>query len=36
MDRCHFEHTVLTTDQGPEILTIPRLEQPATAKAVAP
>lgn len=21
----HFEHTVLTTDQGPEILTIPRL-----------
>ena len=32
----HFEHTVLTTDQGPEILTIPRPEQPATAKAVAP
>ncbi|MBK9991550.1 MAG: type I methionyl aminopeptidase [Verrucomicrobia bacterium] len=31
----HFEHTVLTTDQGPEILTIPRLEQPATAKAAA-
>ena len=20
----HFEHTVLTTDRGPEILTIPR------------
>jgi methionyl aminopeptidase len=21
----HFEHTVLTTDRGPEVLTIPRL-----------
>jgi methionyl aminopeptidase len=21
----HFEHTVLTTDAGPEILTVPRL-----------
>src|SRR5690606_12871491 len=21
----HFEHTVLTTEQGPEVLTIPRL-----------
>jgi len=31
----HFEHTVLTTDQGPEILTIPRLESLATAKPAA-
>jgi methionyl aminopeptidase len=27
----HFEHTVLTTEHGPEILTIPRLVSPATA-----
>jgi methionyl aminopeptidase len=25
-DSAHFEHTVLTTEQGPEILTIPRLD----------
>jgi methionyl aminopeptidase len=31
----HFEHTVLTTDQGPEILTIPRLDSPAAATAAA-
>jgi methionyl aminopeptidase len=28
----HFEHTVLTTDRGPEILTIPR-PMPATAQS---
>ena len=27
----HFEHTVLTTDQGPEILTIPRRGDPVAA-----
>ena len=31
----HFEHTVLTTDQGPEILTIPPLDSPAAAPAAA-
>lgn len=31
----HFEHTVLTTDQGPEILTVPRLDQPAAATPAA-
>jgi len=31
----HFEHTVLTTDQGPEILTIPRLVSPAAATPAA-
>lgn len=25
----HFEHTVLTTEKGPEILTIPRLDPPS-------
>ena len=29
----HFEHTVLTTDQGPEILTIPRPISPAPGAA---
>jgi hypothetical protein len=24
----HFEHTVLTTDRGPEILTVPRPKSP--------
>ena len=27
----HFEHTVLTTEKGPEILTIPRLDKSAKA-----
>lgn len=27
----HFEHTVLTTERGPEILTIPRALSPSTA-----
>jgi methionyl aminopeptidase len=27
----HFEHTVLTTDRGPEILTVPRSDSPAPA-----
>ena len=31
----HFEHTVLTTDQGPEILTIPRPASPAAATPAA-
>ncbi len=30
----HFEHTVLTTDRGPEILTIPRLDPAGSAPAV--
>lgn len=30
----HFEHTVLTTDKGPEVLTRPRL--PVTVHALAP
>lgn len=29
----HFEHTVLTTDQAPEILTIPRLDSVSTVHA---
>jgi methionyl aminopeptidase len=32
----HFEHTVLTTDQGPEILTIPRLASSAAGPSAAP
>ncbi len=31
----HFEHTVLTTEQGPEILTIPRTTPPAAATSAA-
>ncbi len=31
----HFEHTVLTTDQGPEILTVPRTTPPAAATPAA-
>jgi methionyl aminopeptidase len=31
----HFEHTVLTTEQGPEILTIPRLISNAAAPSAA-
>lgn len=27
----HFEHTVLTTERGPEILTLPRANSPVTA-----
>lgn len=30
----HFEHTVLTTDQGPEILTIPRLASSTVVHAL--
>jgi methionyl aminopeptidase len=30
----HFEHTVLTTEKGPEILTIPRLVQSVSAVSV--
>ena len=29
----HFEHTVLTTERGPEILTIPRRAADARASA---
>ena len=32
----HFEHTVLTTEQAPEILTIPRLDSVSTVHATAP
>ncbi len=32
----HFEHTVLTTEKGPEILTIPRTDLPLSRKAAAP
>jgi len=32
----HFEHTVLTTDQGPEILTVPRLASSAADPSAAP
>jgi methionyl aminopeptidase len=28
MPSAHFEHTVLTTEKGPEILTVPRLLSP--------
>jgi len=31
----HFEHTVLTTEQGPEILTIPRSVSPAAGTPAA-
>lgn len=31
----HFEHTVLTTEHGPEILTIPRLSSPSAAAKTA-
>jgi methionyl aminopeptidase len=31
----HFEHTVLTTDRGPEILTIPRSNSPVSAQVSA-
>jgi methionyl aminopeptidase len=31
----HFEHTVLTTEKGPEILTIPRADIPAKSPARA-
>ena len=30
----HFEHTVLTTEQGPEILTIPRLDSVSAVHAM--
>ncbi len=33
-DSAHFEHTVLTTEQGPEILTLPRLASPVSVHAV--
>lgn len=32
-DSAHFEHTVLTTEEGPEILTIPRFNSPVTVHA---
>jgi len=31
----HFEHTVLTTDQGPEVLTVPRPVAPAAVLTAA-
>ena len=31
----HFEHTVLTTEQGPEILTIPQLDSSPVVHATA-
>jgi len=34
-DSAHFEHTVLTTEQGPEVLTLPRLDSPASIHALA-
>lgn len=34
-DSAHFEHTVLTTAQGPEVLTQPRLAEPVSIHAVA-
>jgi methionyl aminopeptidase len=32
-DSAHFEHTVLTTDEGPEILTIPQLDSVTSVHA---
>lgn len=34
-DSAHFEHTVLTTTSGPEVLTQPRLDEPVTVHALA-
>lgn len=34
-DSAHFEHTVLTTEAGPEVLTLPRLDSPVTVHATA-
>lgn len=34
-DSAHFEHTVLTTASGPEVLTQPRLDEPVTVHALA-
>lgn len=33
-DSAHFEHTVLTTERGPEVLTLPRLDSPLSIHAV--
>ena len=33
-DSAHFEHTVLTTDKGPEVLTLPRLDSSVPIHAV--
>ncbi|GAB5560680.1 MAG: type I methionyl aminopeptidase [Synoicihabitans sp.] len=33
-DSAHFEHTVLTTDRGPEVLTLPQLESPVSVHAL--
>lgn len=34
-DSAHFEHTVLTTEEGPEVLTIPRLDSSVSVHAMA-
>lgn len=33
-DSAHFEHTVLTTTRGPEVLTLPRIDSPLSIHAV--
>ena len=33
-DSAHFEHTVLTTERGPEVLTLPRFDSPLSVHAV--
>ena len=33
-DSAHFEHTVLTTEKGPEVLTLPNLDSPLSVHAL--